>query len=32
MKEIFCVMPPASPSWILVPLIASRIEVFPWST
>lgn len=31
-KEIFCVMPPASVVWIFVPRIASRIEVFPWST
>jgi len=31
-NEIFCVIPPASPSWIEVPLILSRIEVFPWST
>ena len=31
-KEIFWVMPPASASWILVPLILSRIEVLPWST
>ncbi len=31
-NEIFWVIPPASPSWIFVPLIASRIEVLPWST
>ena len=31
-NEIFCVIPPASPCWILVCLIASRIDVFPWST
>jgi len=31
-NEIFCVMPPASACWILVCLIASRIDVFPWST
>ena len=32
MKDIFCVIPPASPSWIFVCLTLSRIEVFPWST
>jgi len=31
-NEIFCVIPPASPSWIEVPLILSSILVFPWST
>ena len=31
-NEIFWVIPPASLSWIFVPLIASRIEVLPWST
>jgi hypothetical protein len=31
-NDIFCVIPPASPSCILVCLIASRIDVFPWST
>jgi len=31
-NEIFWVIPPASASWILVCLIASRIEVLPWST
>jgi len=31
-NEIFCVIPPASLSWIEVPLILSRIDVFPWST
>lgn len=31
-KEIFWVMPPASPVWIEVPLILSRILVLPWST
>jgi len=31
-NEIFCVIPPASDSWIFVCLIASRIDVFPWST
>lgn len=31
-NDIFWVMPPASPSWILVPLILSSILVFPWST
>ena len=28
-NEIFWVIPPASPSWIEVPLILSRIDVFP---
>jgi len=31
-KDIFWVIPPASASWIFVPLILSRIDVFPWST
>jgi len=31
-KEIFWVMPPASPVWIEVPLILSSILVLPWST
>ena len=31
-KDIFCVIPPASASWIEVPLILSKIDVFPWST
>lgn len=31
-NEIFWVIPPASVSWIFVPRILSRIEVFPWST
>ncbi len=31
-KEIFWVIPPASPCCILVPLTLSRIEVLPWST
>ncbi len=31
-NEIFWVIPPASPSWIEVPLILSSMLVFPWST
>ena len=31
-NEIFWVMPPASDSWIFVFLIASKIDVLPWST
>ncbi len=31
-NDIFCVIPPASVSWIEVPLILSSMDVFPWST
>jgi len=31
-NEIFWVIPPASASWILVPLTLSSILVLPWST
>ncbi len=31
-NEIFWVIPPASPSWIFVPLTLSSILVLPWST
>ena len=31
-KDIFWVIPPASVSWIEVPLILSRMLVLPWST
>jgi len=31
-NEIFCVMPPASPSWTFVCRMLSSMDVFPWST
>ena len=31
-NDIFCVIPPASHSWMEVHLILSRMDVFPWST
>ena len=31
-NEIFCVIPPASPSWTFVCRMLSSMDVFPWST